>query len=143
MARRYPLRLHFRWLDMARYAPRVLLLHRDMIRITKVDRRPSQRDSMNTDFNPGDVVRHKSGGKDITTSGWKMRASPVLLKKLRFAVDSKARVFTRKQFQWRCWSSSIGGSSRAVSMHDVQSALDATIGFNSPSPTNQATQFFR
>jgi hypothetical protein len=37
-----------------------------MIRIAKVDRYPSQRDPMNTDFNPGDVVRHKCGGKDIT-----------------------------------------------------------------------------
>jgi uncharacterized protein YodC (DUF2158 family) len=37
-----------------------------MIRIAKADRHPSQRDSMNTDFKPGDVVRHKSGGKDIT-----------------------------------------------------------------------------
>jgi uncharacterized protein YodC (DUF2158 family) len=37
-----------------------------MIRAAKVDRHPSQRDSMNTDFKTGDVVRHKSGGKDIT-----------------------------------------------------------------------------
>jgi uncharacterized protein YodC (DUF2158 family) len=37
-----------------------------MIPIAKVDRDPSQRDSMNTDFKTGDVVRPKSGGKDIT-----------------------------------------------------------------------------
>jgi uncharacterized protein YodC (DUF2158 family) len=37
-----------------------------MIRVAKVDHHPSQRDSMNTDFKTGDVVRHKSGGKDIT-----------------------------------------------------------------------------
>jgi uncharacterized protein YodC (DUF2158 family) len=37
-----------------------------MIRTGGVDRHLSQGDSMNIDFNPGDVVRHKSGGKDIT-----------------------------------------------------------------------------
>ena len=46
--------------------PFVLILHCDMIRIVKVDGHPFQRDSMNTDFKIGDVVRHKSGGKDIT-----------------------------------------------------------------------------
>jgi hypothetical protein len=46
--------------------PFVLILHCDMIRIAKVDRHPSQKDSMNIDFKPGDVVRLKSGGKDIT-----------------------------------------------------------------------------
>jgi uncharacterized protein YodC (DUF2158 family) len=37
-----------------------------MIRTGGVDRRLSQGDSMNIDFKPGDVVRHKSGGKDVT-----------------------------------------------------------------------------
>ena len=37
-----------------------------MIRTGGVDRHLSQGDSMNIDFNPGDVVRHKSGGKDVT-----------------------------------------------------------------------------
>jgi uncharacterized protein YodC (DUF2158 family) len=46
--------------------PFVLILHCDMIRIVKVDRHPSQGDSMNAHFRTGDVVRHKSGGKDIT-----------------------------------------------------------------------------
>jgi uncharacterized protein YodC (DUF2158 family) len=37
-----------------------------MVPSPKVEGHPSQRDSMNTDFKAGDVVRHKSGGKDIT-----------------------------------------------------------------------------
>ena len=37
-----------------------------MIRTGGVDRHLSQGDSMNIDFKPGDVVRHKSGGRDIT-----------------------------------------------------------------------------
>jgi uncharacterized protein YodC (DUF2158 family) len=37
-----------------------------MIRAGGVDRHLSQGDSMNIDFKPGDVVRHKSGGRDIT-----------------------------------------------------------------------------
>ena len=31
-----------------------------------IDRHLSQGDSMSIDFKPGDVVRHKSGGKDVT-----------------------------------------------------------------------------
>jgi uncharacterized protein YodC (DUF2158 family) len=46
--------------------PFVRILHCDMIRIVRVDRHPSQRDSMNADFKTGDIVRHKSGGRDIT-----------------------------------------------------------------------------
>jgi hypothetical protein len=37
-----------------------------MIRTGGMDRRLSQEDPMNIDFKPGDVVRHKSGGKDVT-----------------------------------------------------------------------------
>jgi uncharacterized protein YodC (DUF2158 family) len=37
-----------------------------MIPSDGVDRHLSQGDSMNIDFKPGDVVRHKSGGKDVT-----------------------------------------------------------------------------
>jgi hypothetical protein len=45
----------------------MLLANRcDMIRTAGVDRHLSQGDSMNIDFKPGDVVRRKSGGKDIT-----------------------------------------------------------------------------
>ena len=33
------------------------------------------------------------------------QASKVFLRKLRFVIGSKARVFTRRQFQWRCWCS--------------------------------------
>jgi len=39
------------------------------------------------------------------SSDSKMRASMVLPEKLRFVVGSKARIFIRRQFQLRCWSS--------------------------------------
>jgi len=64
-----------------------------MIRIAKVDRRPTQRDSMNNDFKPGDVVRHKSGGKDITIIRLEDESVAGVTKKVAFCGRFEGQTF--------------------------------------------------
>jgi hypothetical protein len=64
-----------------------------MIRIAQVDRRPTQRDSMNNDFKPGDVVRHKSGGKDITIIRLEDESVAGVTKKVAFCGRFEGQTF--------------------------------------------------
>ena len=64
-----------------------------MILIAQVDRRPTQRDSMNNDFKPGDVVRHKSGGKDITIIRLEDESVAGVTKKVAFCGRFEGQTF--------------------------------------------------
>jgi uncharacterized protein YodC (DUF2158 family) len=81
------------------HRPFVLMQRCDMIRTVSVEHHPSQRDSMNSDFKPGDVVRHKSGGKDITIIRFEVESVDGVTKKVAYCGRSRAKIFTRKRFQ--------------------------------------------
>jgi uncharacterized protein YodC (DUF2158 family) len=71
-------------LRVSPHRPVALMQLCDTIRIISVDPHPSQRDSMNSDFKPGDVVRHKSGGKDMTVIRFEVESVAGVTKKVAY-----------------------------------------------------------